>query len=136
MIRRPGRARRSAGPRQLDDAGMVTAELALTMPALVLVAATALGGVIAVTDQLRCADAAATAARLAARGETETTVRTAALRAAPNGATLELSISHGVVTAVVTDRLDAHGLLGRLPTLTVRQRSVAAVEPGASPEQR
>ena len=116
---------------------MVTAELALTMPALVLVAATALGGVIAVTDQLRCADAAATAARMAARGEPAAVVRSAALRTAPPGATLELSVANGTVTAIVTDRLDAHGLLGRLPTLTFRQRSVAALEPsGISPEGR
>ncbi|HVY10574.1 MAG TPA: TadE family type IV pilus minor pilin [Mycobacteriales bacterium] len=108
---------------------MVTAEFAIALPSLVLVAATALGGVIAVTDQLKCADAAATAARLAARGEPEAVVRSVALRAAPGGATLELSVSDGTVTATVVDRLSGHGLLGRLPSLTLRQRSVAALEP-------
>jgi Flp pilus assembly protein TadG len=131
MNRGPGRARRSAGPRRQDDAGMVTAEFAVALPALVLAAATAIGGVVAMTDELRCADASATAARLAARGEPTAVVRSVALRAAPRGASLVISTSGGVVTATVTDRIGGPGVLGRLPALTVRQHSVAALEPGA-----
>jgi Flp pilus assembly protein TadG len=111
---------------------MVTAEFAVALPALVLVAATAIGGVVAMTDELRCSDAAATAARLAARGEPLTEVRSVALRAAPRGASIAISTSNGIVTATVTDRLAGHGVLGRLPSLTLRQHSVAAVEPGVS----
>ena len=45
---------------------MVTAEIAVALPALVLVLTLGLGAVTAVTDQLRCVDAARTGARLLA----------------------------------------------------------------------
>jgi hypothetical protein len=80
------------------------------------------------TDQMRCADAAATAARLAARGEPVAVVRSIALRAAPSGARLSLVTVGTTVTATVTDRLSAPGILGRLPAIDLTQRSVAAVE--------
>jgi Flp pilus assembly protein TadG len=112
---------------------MVTAEFAVALPALVLAAATAVGGVVAMTDELKCADAAATAARMAARGDSTAMVRSVAMRAAPRGATLVLTTSDGAVTATVTDRL---GGFGGLPSLTLRQRSVAAAERGVASEPR
>jgi Flp pilus assembly protein TadG len=102
----------------------------MALPALVLAVATAVGGVIAMTDQMRCGDAAATAARLAARGEPISVVRSIALRAAPSGATLSLVTTGTTVTASVTAHLSAPGILGRLGTLTFTQRSVAALESG------
>ena len=70
---------------------MVTAEFAVALPAFVLVVVAALYGVAVVTAQLRCADAAAVAARMAARGESPSTVRTTAFAAAPAGARLGLT---------------------------------------------
>ena len=49
---------------------MVTAELAVAIPAVVLVLAMCLAGVTAGIDQIRCVDAARVAARSAARGDT------------------------------------------------------------------
>jgi Flp pilus assembly protein TadG len=107
---------------------MATAEFAMVLPVLVLAVVTAVGGVVAVGDDMRCADAAATAARLAARGESAAEVRAIALRAAPHGATLQLVSDGTTVTATVTATLQGPGLLGRLPALTFTQRSVAALE--------
>ncbi|HWA67546.1 MAG TPA: TadE family type IV pilus minor pilin [Mycobacteriales bacterium] len=110
---------------------MVTAELAMSIPALVVVVAMAVAGVLTMTDSMRCADAAATAARLAARGEPLTVVRSTALRAAPPGATLQVVTDGSIVTATVTDRVAGPGILRRFGAFTVSQHSVAAVESGA-----
>lgn len=127
-----GRVRRSAGPRP-DDSGMVTAEMAMTIPTLVVVVAMAVAGVMAMTDELKCADAAATAARLAARGEPVDVVRATALKAAPAGATLQLLTDGTTVTATVTDQLTGPGVLDRFGTVTVSQHSVAALESTTQP---
>jgi len=50
------------------DRGSVTAEFAVTLPAVVLVLAACLSGMRLAGDQLRVQDAAAVAARAAARG--------------------------------------------------------------------
>ena len=51
------------------DRGSVTAEIAVGLPAVVLVLAACLGGLGLATAQLRAQDAAADAARLLGRGE-------------------------------------------------------------------
>ena len=51
------------------EQGMVTAETAVVLPVLVVVLAVAVWVLAAVSGQLRCADAAGTAVRMAARGE-------------------------------------------------------------------
>jgi Flp pilus assembly protein TadG len=111
---------------------MVTAELAMSLPALVLAVAMAIAGVVAMSDDMRCGDAAATAARLAARGEPLDVVRATALQAAPAGASLQLVTEGTTVTATVTDRLSAPGFLGRRLAFTVSQHSVAALEVGVA----
>jgi Flp pilus assembly protein TadG len=131
VIQRLGRAR-IVGPGSADD-GMVTAEFAVALPSLVLVVAAAIGGVVAVTDELRCVDAAATAARLAARGDSLTAVRATALHQAPDGAVLQLTSTPTTVTATVVVRIGGPGWFGRLPSMTIRQRSVAARETGGEP---
>jgi Flp pilus assembly protein TadG len=112
---------------------MVTAEMAMTIPTLVVVVAMAVAGVMAMTDELKCADAAATAARLAARGEPVDVVRATALKAAPAGATLQLLTDGTTVTATVTDQLTGPGVLDRFGTVTVSQHSVAALESTTQP---
>jgi Flp pilus assembly protein TadG len=109
---------------------MVTAEFAVALPALVVVVVAALFGVIAMTDQLRCADAAATAARLAGRGDSIAEARAVALHAAPRGAVLSIQQTASTTIAIVTFRLRPPGALRRLPAITFTERSVAPREPG------
>jgi hypothetical protein len=112
---------------------MVTAELAVALPALVLVLVAALYGVALITAQLRCVDAAAVGARLAARGETGQLARSTALDAAPAGAGLEISRSATVVTATVTVRVAPLGLSRLLPGVTVVGHASDDVETTGSP---
>lgn len=76
----PGRGLRR---RAADDAGTVTAELALGLVAVVLVLAALLVTTTAVTTRMRCVDAARTAARVAATGAAEVEVVEAAHRVVP-----------------------------------------------------
>jgi hypothetical protein len=135
-MRRSGRARSvAAGPvRRRDrrlDAGMVTAEFAVALPALVLVVLAALGGVAVMTAQLRCVDAADVAARMAARGDATALVRDAAMSGAPGGAQLEVVKAGTLVTATVRAHLSAPGLARFLPSVTVQAHVVEALEPSA-----
>jgi Flp pilus assembly protein TadG len=137
--RRSGRILiRPAGPARCQlarrDGGMVTAEFAVALPSLALVVAASIAGLTAITDRMRCADAAGLAARLAARGEPYGEVRQLALRAAPRGAQLRLETSGDTVIATVTARLAAPGLLRRLPEFVTHEQVVAAREPGVSIE--
>jgi hypothetical protein len=133
---RPGRGRIPAAgpaPHGSDDDGMVTAELAVALPALVLVIVAALYGVGLVTAQLRCVDAAAVGARLAARGESGQRVQATALRAAPADARLAIARSATVVTATVTARVDPLGLSRLLPGVTVVGQASDDVETAGTP---
>jgi hypothetical protein len=88
-----------------------------------------LWSVTVVGQQLRCIDAARTGARALARGETSAMARSAAQRAAPEGATVTLRSADGL--AVVEVRYSA-GLPGPGgPTVQIGSRAVAAVEPEA-----
>lgn len=62
------------GGRVRSDRGSVAAEFAVAMPAVLLVLATALGGIQVAGLQLRAQDAAADAARSYARGDSAGTV--------------------------------------------------------------
>jgi len=87
----------------------------------------ALGAVAAVTQSVRCVDAARELARLAARGEPGR-ARAVAAQLAPRGAQLALGRDGDTVSAEVTAPL-----LRPLP-VTVGVRAVAAVEPGVTAE--
>jgi Flp pilus assembly protein TadG len=76
---------------------MVTAELAVALPTVVVVLVLAMTALFAVTTELRCTDAAATAARLLARGESPATARSAVQAIAGAGASLDLSTAAGSV---------------------------------------
>ena len=56
------------GPTRGGDQGTATAETAVMLPALSVLLLLALWSVAAVTSQLRCVDAASTAARLSQAG--------------------------------------------------------------------
>jgi Flp pilus assembly protein TadG len=112
---------------------MVTAELAACLPVLVLVLAVAVSAVSVVATRVRVQDAAREAARAAARGD-PAAARQLAARVAP-GARLELS-TDGLagnsqdVIAVVEQHVAPLG--GWLPSVTVSEQAVAAVEPRSS----
>ncbi|MET8293685.1 TadE family type IV pilus minor pilin [Streptomyces sp. NPDC005180] len=75
------------------DRGYVTAEAALVIPALVLLAALLVWALMAAAAQIRCVDAARAGARAAARSEPAGAVLAAAREAAPPGAEVRLERS-------------------------------------------
>lgn len=133
MTGRPGRARflqgsEVTGPAQPMpvDAGMATAEFAVALPAFVLVLVAAMFAVSAVLAQVRCEDAAAAAARMAARGDPAARVQSVLLPDAPSSARLSVSTSADYVTATVRASVTPLGALHFLPAVTVQ---ATVVEP-------
>ena len=109
---------------------MVTAELAVCLPVLVLLIAVGVSAVTVAGERVRLQDAAREAARAAARGDPAAAQRIADHTA--QGASISLARSGADVTA--TARLAVHPLASWLPAITLQERAVAAVEPvGASP---
>ena len=109
------------------DGGMATAELAVVLPTLVLIIAAGLTMVSVVLAQVRCVDAAREAARAAARGELPEVVRSAAVRAAPAGASVEVGSAGEEVRVTVIAQAGRIG--GLLPTFRVSASAVALREP-------
>lgn len=107
---------------------MVTAEIAAAMPVVVAVLAIALTAVGAVTDQLRCVDAARTGARLLSRGEEVGRVRGEVARQAPRGAEIDLRVGPSQVEAVVTAEVPA--LLGLFGVRRSPQATATALREG------
>lgn len=66
------------------ERGSVTAEIAVGLPAVILVLAACLGGLSLATAQLRAQDAAADAARMLGRGDTFSAAEQHVARVAPN----------------------------------------------------
>ncbi|AVT31242.1 mucin-associated surface protein [Plantactinospora sp. BC1] len=108
------------------DRGSFTAELAAGLPALLLLLLAGLTAVNAVTTKAQCVDAAREAALAASRGAPGVP---AGARAAPQGATVSVSVNGDRTVATV--RAPVRALGARLPRLTVSAIAVAAVEPGA-----
>ncbi|MBN9102263.1 MULTISPECIES: TadE family type IV pilus minor pilin [unclassified Pseudonocardia] len=124
--RAPGAERPPGAGADVRDRGAVTVEAALALGTLVVFLALALGALAAVTDSLRCVDAARELARFAARGEPERG-RAVAARLAPADARFDLTHDGDTVSVEVSAVL-----LSPLP-LRIGGRAVAAVEPGAEP---
>jgi hypothetical protein len=103
-------------------------ELAVSLPALMLMVLTALTAVTAVRTQIQCLDAAREAARAAARGEP---AAEAAGRVAPPGAATV--VAHRGSTVAVTVRATVRPLGSRLPGFDITVSAVAMVEPAGSP---
>jgi TadE-like protein len=112
------------GIRRYGDRGSATAELAVGLPALVLLLLFALGAVQAVTAQLRCVDAARDAALAQSRGGDGLA---AGRDRAPSGATVSVTTSGGQVRAEV--RVMVRPLGPHLPSVEVGATAVAEVEP-------
>ena len=107
------------------DRGMVTAELAASLPVLVLLLAVALSAASVASARVRAQDAAREAARASARGD-DAAARALARDAAP-GAQLHLAASGDEVTAVASVHVRLP--VPFLPAVTVEERAVAAREP-------
>ena len=88
---------------------MVTAELAVAIPVVVVVLALGLSAVRLGIDEVRCVDAARLAARALARGDSEAAARAAAVAAAPPGAGIALSAGGSQVSATVSSGRDLVG---------------------------
>jgi hypothetical protein len=107
------------------DRGSVTAELAVGLPALVLLVLAALTAVSAVVTRLQCVDAAREAARAAARGEPG---ESAGRRVAPAGAAVAVAFQDETVRATVAVQVRPLGPY--LPAVPVTAQAVAEREPG------
>ena len=109
------------------DRGSVTVEAALVLAVLVVVVASCLAGIGCVIAQLRCADAAQEAARLASRGDTAGAA-SAVTAIAPSGAVLSMSTDGDMVRATVS----VGAVSGLLPGVTIRATASAKKEEGAT----
>lgn len=121
-----GRRRRRTRPR--GERGAVTAELALVLPAVVMVLLVCCTLGAAVLGQVRCADAARAAARAAAIGEPAAVVVAVARELAGPDAAVSVD-TDGPWVEVVVSRPVAAGVLGA-GTLEARASARAWVEPG------
>lgn len=106
----------------------MTAELAVGLPALVVLLLAALTAVSAVVTKLECVDAAREAARAAARGEPG---EAAGRRVAPDGAVVTVASDGELVRATVSSRVRPLGPY--LPGIQVTAAAVAEREPGSEP---
>ena len=110
--------------RSVRDRGSATVELAVSLPALVLLLFFALGAVLAVRTQLECIDAARDGALAAARGDDG---MAAASRGAPPGAAIAVAGDGSSVRVTVAATVRP---LGGLAGFEVPGSAVAAREPG------
>ncbi len=94
-----------------DQRGMVTAEFAVVLPAVVLVLALSLGAIGLALDQIRCVDAARVGARAASRGDNPAAVIVVAGRAAPTDAVVSIGASGDLVSVSVVSRPRVAGSL-------------------------
>jgi hypothetical protein len=107
---------------------MVTAELAVVLPAVVFVLALSLGALGLALDQVRCVDAARAGARAASRGDGYAAVMLVARRAAPSTAMVSIGTSGDLVQVSVVSRPRVAGSL--LPAwLRASSTASAAREP-------
>lgn len=132
-VRRGGPPRALTAPGAGRDRGMVTAELAVALPALVLAALLALSGLQVVMAQLRCRDAAAIAARLAGRGEPRQAVTDSVVASGPPGARVAWHRDGDLVAAQVTTDVHLLGVGRLLPAFSVTATAFAVSELEASP---
>lgn len=112
------------------DAGMVTAEIAVAMPVLMVLLAIGLTVVATIAAQMRCVDAAREAARALARGESVGAARSLATAAGPRGVTLTSNAAGDRVQTSVRATVAPIG--GLLPAFTVHADAVALREPAGS----
>lgn len=131
-VRRGPQLARSGSREPAPDAGMVTAEAAVVLPVVVLVALLATAGVQVAVAQTRCLEAAAVASRLAARGESGAAVADVVRAGAPAGARSRIDILGDVTRATVSVALRVPVVGAFLPAFQVQERAVAVTETDGS----
>ncbi|MEV4614990.1 TadE family type IV pilus minor pilin [Kitasatospora sp. NPDC049258] len=104
----------------------MTAETAVALPALVLVGAMLVSGVLAAAGQIRCVDAARIAARAAARGDPDAVAR--AEEAAPPGASVQVARDDRTVRVTVEAPWLGPGRVGAALPIRLGATAVAARE--------
>lgn len=107
---------------------MASAELAVAMPALLVVLVLALGAIRLGIDEVRCVDAARLAARALARGDPEETARGFASRAGPPGAVITVRRGGSEISVEVSTTRE----VGGWRQLTVRGTAAAQREQKAA----
>lgn len=122
-----GRRTSVAAAGAAPERGSVTAELAVALPAVVLVLTAVLVLAASALTQLRCADAARAGARAAAIGDDESGVRAVVARVAGPDADVSVVRSGDWVTVSVSDAVVSGGL--RTGPLVARASAVAWAEP-------
>lgn len=128
--RRGGGAGRLVPHPHAGQAGYVTVELAVGLLSLAVVTAFALGLVGLAVTQIRLADAAHTAARLAARQADVETVRATVRRSLPT-ADVDFAPHEDQMWVRVTDDVGGSGVL---PAITLHAEAVAPLEEPAPGE--
>jgi TadE-like protein len=114
------------------ERGMVTAEFAVVLPAVVLVLALSLGALGLALDQIRCVDAARAGARAASRGDSPGAVILVAGRAAPSGAVVSVGTSGDLVSVLVVSRPRVAASL--LPAWLQASSTASAVRESSEPQ--
>ena len=110
-LARPRPSHAGPGPHRGGQEGIVTAEFAVVLPAVVFVLALSLGALALALDQVRCVDAARAGARAASRGDSD-------------GAVVSLAVSADLVRVSVVSR---SRLAGSLLPGWLRANSTASV---------
>ena len=105
-----------------SEAGGVTVEAAIAIALIVAVVVLCVGAITATTLHVRCVDSAREAARLAARGDRESAISTAA-KVAPDGADVSVRTEGEFVVATVRARSPL------LPLVNISAEAVAVLEP-------
>lgn len=127
MRRRPRPPRGVGAHGGADDRGAVTAELALALPAVMLVVAVLLLTAAATSAQMRCADGARAGARVAALGQSDAEIAAVVRRLAGRDAVVRVERSPPWVDVTVT--ADLPGSWFTAGPLGLMGRSTAWVEP-------
>lgn len=120
--------------RHRDERGTATAELAVVLPSVVLLAALAVWAVLAAAAYLRCVDAAGVGARALARGEVPAQVERVVAQVAPPGARVRLGRDGDLVVVEVATTVRLPGPWSRAgPGLQVHDRAAAVAEDVGDP---
>ena len=126
----PGRSSRQSCSGQR---GMVTAEFAVVLPAVVLVLALSVGALGLALDQIRCVDAARAGARAAARGDSAAAVLLVARRVAPSDALVSVETTDDVVSVSVVSGPRVAAVL--LPAWLRASSTASAARESSDPPQ-
>ncbi len=102
---------------------MVTAEIAVALPILLVVAVSGVMAVAVAQARVRCADAATQAARAVARGADPSVVALAAA-----GGPVSITVVRSGGLADVTAQIRMAGIRG-LPLIEITERAAVAIEP-------